>query len=281
MSKLLPSISGVACFLWVTGWTWIFSEGKQEAIPTSNRTPINIIIDSSQYLVQHPFSFDYSEATPIVDENLIPVLKSIGHQLYEKPKVKLAVVGIYSPSEDNESSFANLGIARAESIKSLLTSNGAAAEQISTSGMLADNLFEVDGKLTGVIYFNIEAQKPDNQVVAIEEKKAEASNIQSGITSFKYKYGNYKVEKEQLAFLKKLQFELQKDAEKTVVLSGYSAPEEEAASTRVNLAEMRALAIRRYLVDHGVRRSQIEVIAKPSMAKSSSEMTVNIQVVKK
>ena len=153
MSKLLPTISGVACFLWVSGWTWIFSEGKPDSTSSSNPTPINLLIDSLQYHVQHPFSFEYSEAMPIITENFHPVLKSLTQRLVKQPKIKLSIIGVYGPIELNETTFPNLGLARAEGIKSLLVSSGATSEQIETMGMPSDNLFEVEGMLTGIIYF--------------------------------------------------------------------------------------------------------------------------------
>ncbi len=281
MSKLLPSISGVACFLWVSGWTWIFSEGKQVTTVGSNHTPINIFIDSLQYQVQHPFAFEYSEATPIISESLHPALKTVAKKIENQPTCKLKIVGVYSHFEDNLTSFPNLGVARAEAIKSLLVASGALSELIETVGLEADNLFLVDEKLTGVIYLSFSKQNVEYQAVAAEDARDVSKETASTVSSFYYNYGDYKVENHHRTFLKALQNELQRDAEKTVILTGYSTPEEEAESSRINLAEMRALSIRRYLVDHGVRRAQVEVKAKPSMAKSSSEMTVSIQVVKK
>jgi OmpA-OmpF porin, OOP family len=281
MSKLLPTLSGVACFLWVSGWTWIFSEGKHTETTGSNHTPINIYIDSTQYLVQHPFSFEFSEATPIIAEELLPAIKTIAQRIQTDPAFKLKIVGIFSPLELNQTSFPNLGQARAESIKTLLVSSGGDPEFIETNGMQADNLFEVDGKLSGVIYFNFDNETPDNQTVVNEKPTAREEDRPDGVTSFFYKYGDYKVEKQHLAVLRELRKQLQNEPDKAVIITGYSAPEEEAASARINLAEMRALSVRRYLVDHGVRRSQIQVNAKPSMAKGSNEMTVTIQVVEK
>ncbi len=281
MSKLLPSLSGVACFIWVTGWTWIFSEGINSETDFSSQSPINIILDSSQYKVQHPFSFKFSEATPIIAENLHPILKSVAHRLKSEPSLRLVIVGICSPLEGNNSSFPNLGVARAESIKSLLSTIGADVDKIESNGILADNLFEVDGYLTGLVYFSFMEQNVENKPLLAEKLKEEPASSNSKFTSFFYEYGNYKVEKHHLGLLNSLKAELREDLSKSVVLSGYSTPEEEAESTRINLAEMRALAIRRYLVDHGVRRSQIEVKTKPSMAQSSSEMTVSVELIQK
>lgn len=279
MSKLLPSISGVACFLWVTGWTWIFSEGKSDTETVANQSPINILLDTSQYHVQHPFAFLYSEATPIIEENLIPVIKSLSHEISEQEDSRLIITGVYGLAEKNTSTFANLGLARAASIKSLLEANGVADNLIEIAGLPTENLFSSQGKLTGVIYFRTERRQAVNQQVEPETPASSTRTILHGTKSFYYKYGDYKVEKQHLTYLKTLKEELKKDFKKVAILNGYSTAEEEAVSSRINLAEMRALAIRRYLVDNGVRRSQIEVRAKPSMATNSSEMTVTVQVV--
>lgn len=283
MSKLLPAITGVACFLWVSGWTWILSDGKQSATSGSNQAPINITIDSVRYKVQHPFAFEYSGATPIVAENLHPALKSVVKKLEDSSKSRLKVIGIYSPMEDNETSLPNLGVARAEAVKSILESSGANGDQIETIGLESANLFQIDGKLTGAIYFSFSRQEAaDLQVVAVkgddDESNDEDMEEYSDAQSFYYKYGDYKVEKHHVPFLKQLINTMNAQPKANVVLTGYSAYEEEAESSMVNLAEMRALSIRRYLVDHGVRRAQIEVKAKPAMAKSSKEMIVSIQI---
>ncbi len=282
MSKLLPTITGVACFLWVSGWTWILSDGKQSAASGSNQAPINIYIDSVRYKVQHPFAFEYSDATPIVAESLHPALKSVVKKLENGKKSNLKVIGVYSPMEKNETAFPNLGIARAEAVKSILESSGASADQIETVGLESANLFQMDGKLTGAIYFSFSGQEAaDYQAVAVDsEDESETEEVEeyADAKSFYYKYGDYKIEKHHVPYLKELIKTMNAQPKRTIVLTGYSAQEEEAESERVNLAEMRAMSVRRYLVDHGVRRAQIEVKAKPSMARTSKEMIVSIQI---
>ncbi len=279
MSKLLPTITGVACFLWVSGWTWIFSEGKQAASPSPDQTPINILIDSLQYQVQQPFSFDYSEATPIIQADLHPALNSISQKLNESNELSLKILGVYSPHEKNKTSAANLGEARALAIKSILVANGAVPEKIAVAGLVANNLFEINKKLTGAIYFSfVEAsQTVSNHKLepTAPSSKKHASTVFA--KSFYYKFGDYKLPKNQISFMKELASKLKKNSSSSVELTGYSEAEEEEVSSKVNLAEMRALSVRRYLVDHGVRRSQIVVKAKPSMAQNPDEMAVTIQ----
>lgn len=282
MSKLLPSLSGVACVIWVSGWTWIFSEGKQATSDISNPAPINILLDSEQYNVQHPFAFEFAEATPIVSEQLHPVLKSVVSNLTENPELQLKITGIFGQNESNQTNFPNLGIARAEAVKLMLGTAGASLDKMQTSGMAVDNLFEMNGKLTGVIYFHYSSKMIEKQTVAANEGDDEALSDDFGteeVQAFNYNYGDYKVEKRHHEFLNNLRRELRDNPAKSVVLTGYSTPEEEAESSRINLAEMRAMAIRRYLVDSGTRRAQITVMAKPSMARGSNEMIVSIQVV--
>ncbi len=281
MSKLLPLLAGAACFLWVSGWTWILSDGEQTA-NNSSQSPINIYVDSVRYKVQHPFAFRYSDATPVVAENLLPVIKSVAKKLDADKKSSLKITGIYSQQEENETSFPNLGIARAEAVKSMLESSGANSEQIATVGMESANLFQMDGKLMGTIYFSFSApESKEMQATDVKgEDEVDESELEeySEAESFYYKYGDYKVVNSHVPYLKKLLKILKEQPRTKVVLTGYSGQEEEAASDRINLAEMRALSIRRYLVDHGARRAQIEVKAKPAMSQNGKEMIVAIQI---
>ncbi|MBK8566280.1 MAG: OmpA family protein [Saprospiraceae bacterium] len=281
MSKLLPLLAGAACFLWVSGWTWMLSDGKQSAANAS-QSSINIFVDSVRYKVQHPFAFEYSDATPVVAENLLPAIKSVAKKLDSDKKANLKVIGVYSPMEDNETSFPNLGIARAEAVKSMLESSGASPDVISTVGLESANLFQMDGKLTGAIYFSF--SNPTAEELHATEVKGEDEVDESELEeyseaeSFYYKYGDYKVVKSHVPYLKRLAKLLKDQPKSKVVLTGYSGHEEEAASDRINLAEMRAMSIRRYLVDQGVRRAQIEVKAKPAMSQNGKEMIVAIQI---
>ena len=63
-----------------------------------------------------------------------------------------------------------------------------------------------------------------------------------------------------------------------LIITGFSASAEEKAVN--NLAERRSLAVRRYLVDTGVRRRNIIVESRPGEAKATTEQRVEITVVK-
>jgi OmpA-OmpF porin, OOP family len=287
MSKLLPALTGVACFLWVSGWTWIISDGKQATNNRSNQMPTQVFLDSMQYEVQHPFAFEYGDATPIIAENLLPAIKSINKKLAAKQINGLKIIGIYSPMEKNETSFPNLGLARAESVKAILLAGGATEDKFETIGLETANLFKTGGKLTGAIYFSFSEQGIESRPVADDAQKDDEKETgdedeelgpATGAASFYYKYGDYKVEKHHVPFLKSLVKTLKNQPGTRLLLTGYSGVEEETESSSINLAELRALAIRRYLVDHGVRRAQIDVNAKPSMARTSKEMVVSIQL---
>lgn len=278
MSKLLPSISGVACFLWVSGWTWIFSEGKNPADVGSSQPPISILIDSVRYNVQQPFAFEYSEATPVIAESLLPAIKSVAKSLRENDNTVLSIIGIYGKSENNRTAFPNLGLARAEAVKSMLETSNVPVGKILTEGMETNSLFQLEDKLIGAIYFSFERKKTGGKEEELQVESTADSNAEESIGhEFFYKYGDYKVEPKNLEFLKELRNELRNNSAKVVTITGYSAKDEEGAS-KIELAEMRAMAVRRYLVDHGVRRVQIKVASKPSLARNAQEMIVSMQV---
>lgn len=277
MSKLTPALSGLACFLWVSGWTWIFSEGKQKIPNSDNPIPFKVWLNNEQYQVQQPFVFDLGQAMPVMTEQLHPVLKELARNLQANPGNVLTITGIYSKEEQNETKFANLGLARASAVKALLTTAGADEGKVRIVGMESTNLLLVKEKLVGAVYFQFEknGKHPIADATPVEEKIVNSTPNHS---TFNFDFGEYKVKKQHLSDLNDLRRQLRDNPTLRILVSGYSSQEEEASSQKVDLAERRAMAIRRYLVDHGIRRAQISVKAKPGMAENDSEMVVTVEV---
>ncbi len=86
------------------------------------------------------------------------VVKGIGvvKQFLDTSENKiLDIIGYYKSSEQNNSSFPNLGLARAHSIKEYMVSQGVASEQLHPVGVLDENLAVDSGRLHGIVTFNV------------------------------------------------------------------------------------------------------------------------------
>ncbi len=274
MSKLNPSFPGVACILWIAGWTYWFSgELDQRREPT-------VGLDSSFSIAHNEFSvtsaevfyFNPSESFPSIPESNQPVFQSLAIYLAKNQSVTLTLTGTYNREEQNLSEFQNLGLARAEALKNILVEKGAPKENILTKSLAANNFFQSHGKMIGGVYF-LFAEKTA-ATTPTEPSVAENSAFRH---VFFYDINEYGLKKKNLPYLDSLRNYLRSEPSKKVVITGYSEQDEEE-STSLKLAEMRAKAVRRYLVDNGVRRKQITAKARPGTAKNDKERVVTLSL---
>lgn len=86
-----------------------------------------------------------------VNTNLTNAMGHVSNHLRKNSNRKLLVTGYYSSTETNSNTSAsNLGVARAQNIKSWLTTLGAPANQIMTSSRLGNNCFNKDTLRRGI-----------------------------------------------------------------------------------------------------------------------------------
>lgn len=289
MSKLFASLSGIACFAWVAicslGLSLHQSEKEEAKLPTAS---LSIFDSEFNFASDDVFSFHQSDATPVIPADNLMLVESLAIYLAENPNRELELVGIYSPHEVNKTKYPNLGVARAKAIEEVLKGYGAPDEQIVTAASVVQNLYLLNGRLLGGVNFifsTSETETADStlttEVQEVGEVLAKAPPIakssEDGIRYFFYNEKDYTLDQANRPFLDSLRRALRKDQRKTVILSGFSQSGEEQ-NVNDNLAELRAKAVRRYLVDNGLRRRQIVVVSHPGSAKSDDERRVEIKV---
>jgi len=94
--------------------------------------------------------FPQSGETPNVSE-VQPQLAQLKDYLVKNPSLQMLLIGKYASDEKNNTSFANLGIARAEALKSIILGEKGNPESIITDGVLSDSLyFESDTLIGGI-----------------------------------------------------------------------------------------------------------------------------------
>lgn len=274
---------GIACTAWVAGWAWYLAPkaGPYDDVgPHQADLKSELFIGGDTISLQNGPTFPFSGASPDLPPDFQQAAESIQQYLQNNPRLRLHIAGIFSAQERNLTPSQNLGLARAESLKLQLVNRGVAVGQIATAGMESSNLVVANGKvLNGLLLRFDSLQIVDNQEVVSKNKIAEnkvgstPKGVSAEAKTFAYRAGEYRLDKKNIPALEKIRKQLKADPTLILSLTGYSGQEEEAAS-KYNLAEIRALMVRRYLVDHGIRRSQIEVGAKPGMALQPSEQIV-------
>lgn len=294
MGKFTSSICGTTCVAWIAVWSWWLS--KESAIPSTETliptTTIRVVDADSVFSASNIFSFGMSEAKVEMPVESAEMLKSITRYLVEYPEKTLTLTGEYLslPYERNQTMYPNLGIARANAIKDVLVANGADEERIHTDAMQVKGQYMVGERMLGGITFLFDSKKiaqnevqeespsEDNVEGASQEEETEEPKEDAPELVFKYKRKSYSLDRKNKPALDNIRRLLRKNRSYKVMLIGYSTKGEEA-SVR-DLANRRARAVRRYLVDTGVRRKNIIVEARPGAANDGTERMVEIRIVK-
>ena len=296
MSKLNPSISGIVCFFWIAAWSWWLSQENGENSNSSSVKPttsICIVAPDTVFTSTETFSFHKSDDVPIIPEDNIGFLKTLADYLAKHPDLSLTLVGKYlsMPYERNQSPYPNLGVARSNAIKKILVAEGANPDNIQTTGKQIKSFSMTEDRILGGVDFSFE-KKPikivDDPVDTTEtviaekeikpEKKPDKKNTEKDITIFKYEEKEFSLAKKNRPQLDEFRRFIRKNPSFKLIISGYSEKAEENALK--NLAERRSLAVRRYLVDTGVRRKNIIVESYPGAAKNENERKVEISIVR-
>ena len=292
MSKLIPSISGIACVLWVAVWAWGLSDKQSDQSSKHIASPSLRISDAdSVFSTDQVFSFFLSDDKPVIPAESLNMLKGIARYLNVQPEKTLTLTGSYLPlpSERNQTPHPNLGIARANAIKQVLVGEGADPDQILTAAQEVQNHLMLEGRLLSGVEFDF------NEAIAVEAKEvAEVNNtvpetkekptsttkkgVGKAAVVFEYEYKDFTLAAKNRTDLDELRQLIEENPSFRLIISGFSSKDEEKEVA--NLAERRSLAVRRYLVDTGVRRRNIIVESHPGTVKDESMRRVEISIVK-
>jgi len=154
---LLPFL---ICFLifWLFGGAWWYAkELEPKPINIKSELPIapsfNFIDGSFDILSKENVSFTRSSHEPNIPEQLNRQLLRLSEYLNKKESRNLLLTGRYTIKETNRSLFANLGIARAEALKSRLIRLGLDGDRIETRSTKVDHIYFQGGSALGLVSF--------------------------------------------------------------------------------------------------------------------------------
>jgi outer membrane protein OmpA-like peptidoglycan-associated protein len=260
VSKLIAPASGFACLAWLSLWSWWLSKeySSFDTAPGGTAVTYHLQDGNFSYSGKSAYAFTLSDAVPIVAKDDVVFFKDVAAYLTSHPARILTLTGHFSIEEKNGTAFKNLGIARAAALKTLLTSAGAPATNIEIAGNSSASAVMEGDKLLGAVGF-VFSEKAE-EIPAPEQLPAPARNekIWRTISYVQGGYGLNNAGVNPKPMLDSLRNILRAAGHKKVIINGYSEKTEESKLPG-NLAEKRAKAVRRYLVDAGVRRDQIEV----------------------
>lgn len=209
-----------------------------------------------------------------MSDDAVSLLDSLANYLSHHPDEVLTLTGTYSTDETNKTVHANLGIARAEALKEFLVGeNKNVAENIKTASQQTDNTLLYTGKWMGGVNFTFSKATAEKEVEDTPAPNAEKASAQAADLIITFAQGSYELDKSYLPKLGELRDYLRSNPSEVATLHGFSQKEEEKVQSG-DLAELRAKAVRRYLVDNGVRRKQIKVSGRSASTAHHVEVII-------
>lgn len=285
MSKKVLYLLGIA--LTILLGTWLQNSfccsscnktETQENVPTSTEIieetkPIesislssgfNFYSDNESFETKDNFSFlssDFNLLLPISDSiNLgIEKLKSSLSDSTSKFKIN----GLYNSSEENNSIFPDLGIARATAVKNYLISRGVTENKILVSSSLSDDLSKVGDTITNSISYELISLKAstENNTNNWETLKAE---INSNPVRLYFNTGQSDInlsqeDKDKLG--KIIQYTNNVEGSK-ILITGHTDNTTGPNNTNEYYSAKRAEFAKQYLVSNGISASKIVTLGK-------------------
>lgn len=279
MSKYLSPAAGIAMVVWLAFWLWYLSGEYLSCFSKSlQQAPVfQLQHDKLNYSGQEVFSFKPSAAIPIITPVHHQFLKEVGRHLRTHPDLFLHLKGNSASFEKNITEFNELGLARAEALKSLLISAGAPPQRIFTESEQFDNLLSVEGKLYGAVQFHFSADDWEKPV----SFKSFISSQKVRVQTLFFPEGRYELQEAKenaVQVLDSLVAQMSSIQKYKLLITGYSNSQEEKKA-RYNLAELRARAVRQYLLTHGLERQHVDMrfILHESPSRDFSKVELQIK----
>lgn len=216
-------------------------------------------------------TFASSGAVP----NLDPVrteLDSLASYLSSAPDRQLTILGYYSATETNSTAYPDLGIARAESIKQYLVSQGLLDSLIVTGSQMMGDAGGIDAdSVYGGIAFEFTRIVP-----ATEEGLANAQKYLGLFRPMDLYFpsgeSDYIKTEANGQFVMEAQKYLAVHPDKQLLLTGHTDSDGDADGN-VALAKAKAEAVKKQLVREGIAASQLKVDAKGESEPKESNKT--------
>jgi OmpA-OmpF porin, OOP family len=199
----------------------------------------------------------YEHATPIADR-LKAVFGSTAAYLTGHPDRTMKITGYYNESEKNTSIFPNLGLARANHIKAMLTGMGAPAGQIVTEAVQQADLAFTKDTLMGGVAYTFSGLVTDDSRLADIEKRLKANPI---ILYFGTNQSDLSLTDAQRKDFSDLLFYLDNKKGAKATSTGHT-DNKGSEEKNTALSASRAEFVRSYLSKNGVNAAQIVTSGK-------------------
>jgi OmpA family len=180
MRKLLPLIFGVLTLIWLVGGTVWYRKNFCDVPVIAQPSPPTVSIreGSQTFAVQTPIVFSFADSRPLFMSESIVSLKKTADEITDNRYKSLVIKGYYTSKEKKLNPSLDLGMKRAEAIKTVLQSLGAIDDDIELQSFRSENLQFMNNQLQDGVEFDI---------VEDTKKQFEALNFNFPNKKFRFK----------------------------------------------------------------------------------------------
>lgn len=278
----IKTLAWIALIGWIGGSTyWHVCKIKQLCDgPTASvsspsveyTVPALHILDGANLNLTSAMNFGFKKS--LAEPNYLNVRKeldSLAAYLKQNPQRKLSIVGLYSSVEQNPSSFADLGLARADALKQYLLAAGVPSGQLTTESKQVDLTFSLDDSTHGMEF------KFDSLIIPKTEEELAVSEKYEGVFKpldlyFKTGSASYIKTEANQQFVNEAKQYLASHKDKKLILTGHTdnvGPDD----TNMKLSKNRAEEVKAVFVKNGITADQLIIEAKGETQPKSSNST--------
>jgi len=256
------TFTAIASFLWISLGTWALSNYMCD--PTKGIAGLSLIDGDTKFETEDHFLFKVSSSSLVLQPGTEEVFRQLASYLHANPKKSLVLDGQYANEELNLTQNESLGLARAEALKSQLSSYGAPDIQIrTTSSVIEASMLSKEHLVNGISFTfgdlelltDNEPFSASDESLPLADEFVESLIIRGGAIQDMALNPTYQ------HYLDKVKAFLDEHPNYQLSIVGHT---QEMGSPRKNADQSNAYArtVRKFFVRNGVNKSQIKFAGK-------------------
>jgi OmpA-OmpF porin, OOP family len=273
----IKTLAWIALIVWMGGSTyWHVCKIKQLCDgPTPTATyvvPPLSIVDAGKLDLSSPMNFGFKKSMADPNfYNLKKELDSLASYLKTDSTRKTTITGLYSSIEQNTSSFADLGLARADAIMQYLVQAGVPAGQLGIASRMIDLSFSADDSTHGMEFGFTGLDLPKTEQ-ALADAEVHTTVFEPMDLYFESAKSDYIKTGENDKFLAEAKQYLAENKDKKLLLTGHTDNESSDASN-LRLSKKRVAGVLAAFKKTGINPSQLVTDAKGESEPKASNDT--------
>ena len=270
MKWTIPLLS-VVSLCWILGGSYYLAQNNCGATPEIPLPPLSIIDGerSIETRTNQHFSFSPSSSQLRIEDQAGRALGDVARHLIRHPDRALTLSGAYLAKEDNPTDHHNLGLARAESIKSFLVAIDADLDpRIQTKGLLKTAVYSYQGQqVDGVSFDFAHYQAPVEEEISAAISEEPAPPRQPVINTPRYVvYGEQDILSLEMDITLQQQIDNMRSAldlnpGAEIIVTGHCQLNEDARSNKKRALRW-ADKVRRFFRNNGIRSKEITAYSR-------------------